>query len=230
MTSISLSSAERRSAYRAQSARDSAGIYRQALRHSRHVRLLRIGVIGLIGVVLVGTTIENYLPSVGGLHLPAVSGLVINGTKITMQQPRMTGYTSDNRAYEFRAHAAAQDITKPDLVQLEQINAKMAMADKSTVRLWADTGLYDTKADVLTLNENIHLVSTTGYEARLRQAVVDMRQGNVTSDTPVWVKLLNGDLNAKHLEIVDKGDVVRFTNVTMILQPGAQSKKTAAAQ
>jgi lipopolysaccharide export system protein LptC len=71
-------------------------------------------------------------------------------------------------------------------------------------------------------------VSTTGYEARLRQAVVDMRQGNVVSDTPVWVKLLDGDLNAKHLEIVDKGDVVRFTNVTMILQSGAKSTKTAA--
>lgn len=230
MTSVSLSNAERRSAYRAQSARDSGRIYRRALRHSRRVRQLRIGVIVMIGVVLVGTTIVNYLPSVNGLHLPAVSGLVINGTKITMQQPRMTGYTSDNRAYEFRANAAAQDITKPDLVALKRITANMAMADKSTVHLWADNGLYDTKADVLTLNDNIRLVSTTGYEARLRQAVVDIRQGNVTSDTPIWVKLLNGDLNAKHLQIVDKGNVVRFTNVTMILQPGAQSGKTAAAQ
>ena len=183
----------------------------------------------MIGMVLAGTMLENYLPSVGGFRLPAeISGLVINGTKITMQQPRMTGYTSDNRAYEFTANAAAQDITKPDLVQLERIRAQMAMADKSTVHLWADTGLYDTKADTLTLNDHIRLVSTTGYEARLRQAVVDMRQGNVVSDTPIWVKLLDGDLNAKHLEIVDKGDVVRFTNVTMILQSNGKSTKTAA--
>jgi lipopolysaccharide export system protein LptC len=229
LTSVSLSSADRRSAYQAQSRRDSGGVYRRALRHSRQVRLLRIGVIVTIGLVLFGTTLENYLPSVGGLRLPAeFSGLVINGTKITMQQPRMTGYTSDNRAYEFTANAAAQDITKPDLVQLERIRAKMAMADKSIVHLWADTGLYDTKSDMLTLNDHIRLVSTTGYEARLRQAVVDMQKGNVVSDTPVWVKLLDGDLNAKHLEIVDKGDVVRFTNVTMILQSRAKSTKTAA--
>jgi lipopolysaccharide export system protein LptC len=229
LTSVSSSSADRRSAFQAQSGRDSGGVYRRALRHSRHVRLLRIGVIVMIGMVLAGTMLENYLPSVGGFRLPAeISGLVINGTKITMQQPRMTGYTSDNRAYEFRANAAAQDISKPDLVQLERIRAQMAMADKSTVHLWADTGLYDTKADTLTLNDHIRLVSTTGYEARLRQAVVDMRQGNVVSDTPIWVKLLDGDLNAKHLEIVDKGDVVRFTNVTMILQSNGKSTKTAA--
>lgn len=228
MASISLTSGDRRSAYQAQSGRDRGGIYRQALRHSRHVRLLRIGVIVMIGLVLVGTMIENYLPS-SGLRLPAAfSGLVINGTKITMQQPRMTGYTSDNRAYEFRANAAEQDITKPDLVNLERIRAKMAMADKSTVHLWADTGVYDTKSDMLTLNHHIRLVSTTGYEARLRQAVVDVRQGNVVSDTPVWVKLLDGDLNAKHLQIIDKGDLVVFTNVTMILQSGPKSTKTAA--
>jgi lipopolysaccharide export system protein LptC len=228
LTSVSFASADRRSAYQAQSRRDSAVVYRRALRHSRRVRLLRIGLIVMIGLVLVGTMIENYLPSVGGLHLPAeFSGLVINGTKITMQEPRLTGYTSDSRAYEFRASAAAQDITKPDMVQLEKIRAKMEMADKSVVHLWADTGIYDTKGDMLTLNDHIRLVSTTGYEARLSKALVDMRQGNVVSDTPVWVKLLDGDLNAKHLEIVDKGDVVRFTDVTMILQSGAKTSKTA---
>ena len=67
MTSVSLyARAGRRSAYQARSRRDSGGVYRRALRHSRHVRLLRIGVIVMIGLVLFGTTLENYLPSVGG--------------------------------------------------------------------------------------------------------------------------------------------------------------------
>jgi hypothetical protein len=41
----------------------------------------------------------------------------------------------------------------------------------------------------------------------------------------VWVKLLDGDLNAKHLEIVDKGDTLRFTDVTLVLQSGKQQTK-----
>ena len=83
------------------------------------------------------------------------------------------------------------------------------------------------KTDMLTLRDNIHLVSSTGYEARLSQAEVDMNKGNVVSDTPVWVKLLDGDLNAKRLKIIDKGDVLRFTDVTLVLQSGKQEAKAA---
>ena len=78
-----------------------------------------------------------------------IGNLVIKGTKITMQQPRLTGYTSDARPYEFTADTAQQDITKPDFVELQQIHAKIAMADKSIVHLWADTGHYNMKTDML---------------------------------------------------------------------------------
>ena len=154
---------------------------------------------------------------------------MIKGTKITMQQPRLTGFTTDSRAYEFTANAAAQDITKPDFVELQQIRAKMEMADKSTVDMSADTGVYDMKTEMLTLNNNIHLVSSTGYEGRLSEAVVDMRKGNVVSEKPVWVKLLDGFLNAKRLEIVNNGEVIRFGGVTMTLQPGKEAAKVGRA-
>jgi len=221
----SISSAQRAAGFPARARGNSERIYRRALRHSRLVRWLRATLIVAVTMVLLSAVVENYLP-IGGLRLPAEIGkLVINGSKITMQQPRLAGFTSDSRPYEFTANSAQQDITKPDLVELQQIRAKIAMADKSMVHMWADTGLYNMKTDMLTLNDNIRLVSSTGYEARLSKAVVDMGKGSVVSDTPVWVKLLDGDLNAKRLEIVDKGDVLRFTDVTMILQSGKQDGK-----
>ena len=45
---------------------------------------------------------------------------------------------------------------------------------------------------MLTLNDNVHLVSSTGYEVRLSEAVIDVHKGNVVSEKPVWVKLTNG--------------------------------------
>lgn len=196
--------------------------------HSRRVRVLRVCVLLAIPAVLAAVTMQNYLPSIGGLRLPAeIGNMVIKGTKITMQQPRLTGYTTDSRAYEFIANSAAQDITKPDLVELQQIRAKVEMVDKSLVRLWADNGLYDMKSDMLTLDDNIHLVSSTGYEARLTHALVDMGKGTVVSEAPVWVKLLDGELNSKGMEIADKGAVLRFSDVTMILQSGTQDTKAA---
>ncbi len=203
---------------------DNDRAYRAALRHSRHVRVLRVVMLAGIAIVLLGVTAENYLPPVGEIRIPGeIGNLVIKGTKITMQQPKMTGYTSDARPYEFTANAANQDINKPDLVELQQLHARLQMEDKSMVEMTAPTGTYDMKADKLFLYEDIALASSTGYAARMNEATIDMKSGNVTSDKPVWVKLLNGNLTGKHLEITDNGDVIHFTGgVSMTLHPDQQ--------
>jgi lipopolysaccharide export system protein LptC len=195
--------------------------YRSALKHSRHVRLLRIGVPAGIAMILLMVVAMNYMPPIGGLRLPGELGnLVIHGTKITMQAPRLTGFTSDSRAYEFSADAAAQDMTKPDLVELQQLHAKMQMADKSTVEMAALSGLYNVKTEILTLHQNIDLQSSTGYTGHLTEAVIDVKKGTVASDKPVQVTMLNGSLlNAKHLDISENGSVLRFNDVQMTLLP-----------
>ena len=133
---------------------------------------------------------------------------------------------ADSRAYEFSADAAGQDITKPNLVELHKLHAKMELQDSSTVEMSAISGVYDAKTEMLTLRDNIELVSSSGYEGRLIEAVIDVRKGNVVSDKPVSVKMLDGFLNAKRLDIVDRGSVVRFSGVAMTLLPG----KRAAAE
>jgi lipopolysaccharide export system protein LptC len=226
VASISFATVERAAGFPVPSRGDSREpVYRAALRHSRQVRWLRVALLAVLAASLLAVVADNYLP-IGGIRAPGEIGkLIIKDNKITMQQPHLTGYTIDARPYEFTATSARQDISKPDLVELTQIRARIEMADKSTVHLSADAGIFDMKADLLTLTTNIHLVSSTGYEARLSRAVVDMDKGNVVSDTPVWVKLLDGDLSAKRLEIVDKGAVVHFTDVTLVLQSGKPSGK-----
>jgi lipopolysaccharide export system protein LptC len=203
---------------------DADGPYRAARRHSRYVRALRVIVLAGIAVVLLGVMAANYMPAVGPIRLPGELGkLVIKGTKITMQAPKLTGYTSDSRPYEFTAD---QDINKPDLVELQHMHARLQMEDKSTVEMTAPSGLYDMKADKLVLYEDIALASSTGYAARLQEAVVDMHSGNVVSDKPVAVKLLNGFLNAKRMAITENGDVIHFDGgVSMVLHPDQDADK-----
>src|SRR6202022_529455 len=96
--------------------------------------------------------------------------------------------------------------------------AKILMEDQSTVTLDALNGLFDTKEQLLNLHKDIFLQTSTGYEARLSQAFVDMGKGTVTSDEHVDVKLLNGTLTADKLRIFNGGEVVRFEgNVVMNL-------------
>jgi lipopolysaccharide export system protein LptC len=194
------------------------------------VRVLRLGVPAGILAVLLMVVAANYMPPIGRFRLPGELGkLVINGTKITMEQPRLTGFTNDSRAYEFTANAAAQDITKPDLVELHKPHAKIQMQDKSTVTMSAMSGVYNMKSELLKLSEDINLVSSTGYEGRLSEAQIDVRKGRVVSEKPVWVKLLNGFLNAQRLEVADNGAMVRFGGgVAMTILPDNNATKSNA--
>jgi lipopolysaccharide export system protein LptC len=216
--------------FSADSRGDIGRTYRAALRHSRHVRVLRLGVPAGILAVLLMVVAANYMPPIGRFRLPGELGkLVIHGTKITMEQPRLTGFTNDSRAYEFTANAAAQDITKPDLVELHKPHAKIQMQDKSTVTMSAVSGVYNMKSELLKLSEDINLVSSTGYEGRLSEAQIDVRKGRVVSEKPVWVKLLNGFLNAQRLEVADNGAMVRFGGgVAMTILPDNNATKSNA--
>jgi lipopolysaccharide export system protein LptC len=193
-----------------------------AARHSRMVRVLRVAVpaaviLSMLAILL--TSIFNpfrmLLPK-----LPVEMGnLVVSGTKITMESPHMAGYTPDQRPYEVWAKTATQDITDPDRVDLRTLRAKVLMEDQSTtVILDALNGLMDNKQQTLDLHKDIYLQSSTGYEAWLSQAFVDMAKGTVNSDEHVDVKMLNGTVSSDRLRITGGGEVVRFEgNVVMNL-------------
>jgi lipopolysaccharide export system protein LptC len=207
--------------------------FRAARRHSLRVRLLRIalpvGIVLLLGVV-VGLTYFNPVRML--TRLPLDPGKVtISGTKVTMAAPRLAGYTNDQRAYELTARAASQDVTKPNMLELQDISAKVELQDKAIVELKAANGNYDRTAEMLTLLDHILLTSTAGYEARLTEAVVDVKAGHVVSKKPVDVKMLNGTLTANRLEIINKGEVARFEgnvvmNLTLDNPPRGEPKAT----
>jgi lipopolysaccharide export system protein LptC len=206
-----------------------------AARHSRIVRALRIAVptaVILAMAVIIAVSIFNpfrlLLPK-----LPLdVGNLVVSGTKITMESPHLSGYTPDRRPYELWANSATQDLTDPDHLDLKTLRAKFLMEDRTTVTLDARNGLFDTKEQLLELRKDILLHSSTGYEARLTRAFVDMGKGTVMSDEHVDVKLLNGTLTADKLRITGGGEVVRFEgNVVMNLdnlQSGEASEQQPA--
>lgn len=194
------------------------------------MRWLRIGMPAAIAAALIVVVASNYMPAVGNIRLPGELGkLVIKGTRVTMQQPKLSGYTTDSRPYQFTANSAEQDITKPDFMELNQIQAKMEMEDKSMVNISSRTGTYDMKTEILTLIDQIHLVSTTGYEARLSEAAIDVHKGTVLSEKPVWVKLTNGVLTAKRLEVLESGQVIRFGGgVSMTMRPDQNAMQASA--
>ncbi len=195
--------------------------FAMAARHSRMVRILRIAVPGAVGLAMasvIGISIFNpFRINIHGLPLD-MGNLAISGTKITMEAPHLSGYTPDQRPYEMWAKTAVQDVTNPDHVELNKLRTKLLMQDGSTLFLDSLTGMFDNKAQTLDLYKDIFLQTTTGYEARLTQAHVDMVKNTVDSDQHVDVKLTNGTLSSDRLRIINGGEIIRFEgNVVMNL-------------
>lgn len=183
-----------------------------AARHSRLVRLLRIAVpvtVALAMAMIIFVSAFNKFRILPDLPFNPAA-LVVSGTKITMETPHLSGYTPDQRPYELWAKTATQDVRDPDHVDLRNLKAKVLMQDQSTVFLDALTGVFDNKKQQLDLRKDILLRTTTGYEARLSQAFVDMAKNTVTSDEHVDVKLTNGTLTSDRLKILEGGDLIRF--------------------
>ena len=197
--------------------------FRAAVRHSRHVRVLRLAIPITAAVVVVAAAAFSFLfkPLRMLTSMPVdIGSMVVSGTKIMMHQPRLSGVTRDNRKYDMVAQAAAQDVTKPDMVELQGVHATMEMRDKVSFETTANGGLYNTKTEHLTLNQNVVVTSSSGYQAFLNEAVVDVRASKIVSEKPVEVKTATWTITANRMEVTESGDLVRFDHgvfVTLLL-------------
>lgn len=203
--------------------------FRVAARHSRLVRILRVAVplaVALSMAVIVAISVFNPFRYLAKLPLD-MGDLVVSGTKITMESPHLSGFSPDGRPYELWARTATQDLTSPDLVELHTLRAKMLMEDQSTVTMDARDGQFDTKAQLLNLRKDVYLRTSTGNEAWMTQADVDIGKGTVASDEPVDVKWLGGKVRGQRLRITEKGELIRFEGgVVMNLESGGPPAPT----
>lgn len=211
-------------AFKATHRADNARRLRAAKRHSRHVRMLRIAIplaVVIGGVALALVTWFNPLRMLSRLPI-SLGDVVISGTKIKMENPRLSGFTRDSRRYDLTAGTAAQDLARPGIVELQDLSATVEMEDKTLVKMSAASGTFDTKAEVLTLDRNIVVTSSSGYEGYLEEAVVDTRSGNMVSEKPVTMKMLNGTVKSSRFEVLQAGDLILFNKgvvVNMTVNP-----------
>jgi lipopolysaccharide export system protein LptC len=213
------------------SIRDHQRAFRAALRHSRLVRLMRVGIPACLLMAAAAFAVYQWLDPMRVLaKLPVgTDGVVLSGSKIIMRQPRLNGYTKDERPYLVTARSAAKDLTNPDMLELDDIKTTIAIPGGGNVEVTASQGLYSGKAETIRLQRNV-LVSSSEYEVSLREALVDVRAGSVVSEQPVEVRMLQGTISANRLEVRESGAVIRFGGgVTLVIDRGDAPLNVGAA-
>lgn len=207
--------------------------YAKARRHSRHVRLLKVAIpvgsaVAVVLVLLV--TIFNPFGRLPGFSVGAIS---LSGTKVAMENPRLTGFRNkDGRPYEVTATAAFQDVRKPSMIELKDMRAKLTLDNGSGVaHLVSKAGLFDSGKEHLDLRDDIRITTDRGDEVLLQTASVDLKAGTMMSKDPVRITTPSGTVQADGVQVSDNGHTVVFTGRvrTQFLRLAVDAPPAAAA-
>ena len=222
-------------AFAATSRTRSERMFRRAALHSRLIRFLRIGIpVGIVVALGLIVVAAYFNPFRAPANISADPGkLVVSGNKIAMEHPRLTGYTTDQLPYELTARIASQDLAKPNMIELTDLRAQLQTKDQGILEITAKTGLYDVKSELLRLSDNILVRTTTGYEARLHEAVIDIKRGTIVSEQRIETKFPNGTLEANRIDVSENGAVVLFSQgveTILVLDPPKTSQSATNAE
>jgi lipopolysaccharide export system protein LptC len=203
------------------------GRYRAAHRHSALVRALRI----LLPVVIVAATGGFIgLAYLGNKSLPGVSftGIDVQSNSLVMENPQVSGFNGSKHSYELSASKAVQSLQDPEVVTLEGIDARLGIDTGDSATLDAGRGIYDSKAETLRLRDGINVKTSTGYEANLKRADVDLKSGVMRASEPVELRSADGTIRGNHVEIVDGGKRIIFSEGVSMTFGSAQSGEPGA--
>lgn len=188
-----------------------ASAFPAALRHTKRVARLRslivYGVGGILAICAAIVAAQSFK------FLPAdfrFAGIGVKGSRITIESPKLTGYRKDGRPYELSARLGVQDLTKPDLFELEGVSARLDSAPGQMVALTATKGLYDNKIDRANLSEGVRIYDDKSYDLRLDTAILDLRANTLKSDRPGTLTMNCCDVAGKSVQLVQAERRVSF--------------------
>ena len=124
----------------------------EANQHSGRVRFLKRAIVLASAAAFLGLAGVTFFDPFGKLPQGvSVGQTTLDGTRITMELPKLSGFRKDGRAYEVRAASGVQDIKTPKIIELRQIEARVAIGPADSVNASAPIGVLDSGRDFLQL-------------------------------------------------------------------------------
>lgn len=194
----------------------SSGAQRQvafvtAQRHSRLVRALKI-VVPAAALLMAGAFVAaTYVLTPAKVNIDTDGSAYVDG-KLVMANPKLEGFTKDNRPYSMTAVRAIQDLGSQSVIELEEISARMPVDENDWFSVVAPKGTYDRTANTLNMTSPFQVKTTGGMTAELASAFIDIGKGDLRTDRPVKIELNGTRVEADSLTVYEKGKVLVFQN------------------
>jgi len=193
--------------------------FRRAANHSRKVRFLKL-VLPAAALLIAGAFVAYSYVSVPGSVSFDVSESAYADGKLVMANPKLDGYTKENRPYSMKATRALQHMDNSSIVELEGIDAKLPVSDAVVAAIGAEYGIYDRENNTLDVQSPIKVETTDGMTAAFQSAYLDIGKGSMTTDKPIEIRLNGAQISADTMSVLENGKVLIFEKrVKMEIKP-----------
>lgn len=205
----------------AASARTSSEFAR-ANRHARRVRILRVALPVAAAVIVAGGLFATWLARSIPVDL-TVAATTIEGGRLVMEDPRMSGTDKSDRPFSVVARKAKQALDRSGAIDLEGINATVALDPETEADITATNGRYDPKSETLRLYDDIRVRTSNDVTITLSSADILLNEGRLDGRGPVSIATPNQTLQSGNVTIQNGGDRLTFGNrvkLTLLPQDG----------
>jgi lipopolysaccharide export system protein LptC len=207
-----------------------AHAFEAARRHTTWVRLLRRALeFAVVGTIAISVALAGYRNFARALRDVAFEGIGIDGGKITMDKPRLSGARPGGGGYLITAAKATQDPRSTGAVDLALIGGDITTADHDVSHLSAHSGHYESAEETLDLAGDVRL-KNSHYEIFLSSVHIAFKTGGYVSKEPVKVLILpDTTITADAFEVKDGGAEALFDGRVHTMM-GLQGRSDNAAE
>ena len=164
--------------------------------YSRAVRWLKIGLpllaLGLLSTIFL---VPREVDFEGGLVYTSADLLAL-GEGLAVTRPRIAGATEKGEPFVVEAESASPDGPDPTRIDMAAVRAEFEQLDGRRIQLQAETGTLRPKEESLTLEGDVTLTTSDGYEVRTRTVLADLRAGTVEAPEAVSAQGPDGTIES----------------------------------
>jgi lipopolysaccharide export system protein LptC len=193
--------------------------FRRARRHSAMVAFLKLALpaaalaVGGLYILPSQLTIKT---KEGEATIQAVD---LSAGKLKMMNPRFKGVNEKYGVYDIRADSALQDVSQPEVMTFDKIDAQLVSQQGEKTVLTAPSGIFHSKQEELTFDNGVTIGGEAGIAGRLKTATAYMKEKRLISKDPVDLAYQGHTIAADNVEMWTGENRVIFTgNVRVHLE------------
>ncbi len=149
--------------------------------------------------------------------------IIVDGARVSITNPRLTGFRKNNAPYEITAAEAFQDKNNQSAIDLKDLKAMIGLDATNHVAIRANTGTYDMGKETLDLQGDVLFTEKkTGNRLTLRDAHMGLKEGTLNSSGPVDFVSHTLSIQAQGLGVEADGKAIAFKGPVRTLIHQAQ--------